>query len=76
MELADDLEELIVRELCGGLSGPLASFERSERSGGEASQALTERKLTVHPIEAFRVFGVVTHDPVEVIRFQALEVSA
>ena len=42
---ADDLEELVVRELGGGLRRPLALIQRPERCGGEARQAFSERKL-------------------------------
>ena len=59
----------------GGLGGPLALLQSPERSGGEAGEPLPERKLAVHPVEALGVGRVVPHDPVEVVRVQAVEVG-
>ena len=72
---AEEVEELVVGERGGGLGGPLAFLQRTERGGGEAGEPLPEGELAVHPVEALGVGRVVPHDPVEVVGVEAVEVG-
>ena len=71
----EEVEELVVGERGGGLSGPLAFFQRTEGGSGEAGEAFPEGKLLVHPIEPFGVDRVIPDDPVEVVGVESVEVG-
>ena len=73
---AEDVEELIIGERGGNLSRPLAFLQRPEGGGGEPGEALLERKLSVHPVEALGVGRVVPNDPIEVIWVQPIKLGA
>ena len=61
--------------LGSGFRRPLAVLQRPECGGGQAGQPFAERQFPVNPIEALGIGLVIPHDPVEVIRVQAVEVG-